>query len=1356
MPRNFKIVSENHSFNKRFAVATLELSIKLGEDSLQEFNKNIDNQNLNPMRQGILGWYYNVYEELIDYLKSACNIQPRDSVGMKIQIPSIENVKPLGFHFREFQTYSSDIIVDQIGSVLQSNDSFSIASILEIVVTVARTESGGSAVPLLRCGNDFDKIIRHKKSVITSPYRKIGDDENKCLPEALIIGKKYADECNSLKKTKKYLAKFPNRLINDTYRLIHRSFGSIDAFNKNNNSGGIIADLYKYSKVLKDYQITVYDDKYQHNKIVFTTQKRSKKIFLYFFTHLKHFICITSAKSFFARQFQCEFCDRLLYTDRHKCKSMCSSCFTSPPHPAFKYSKNNTNLKCDICMRYFKNDDCFAKHFEKIIKVTDKDNKKQLISVCEAYYVCNKCFKLVQRKYAKKYHVCDEIVCQICRKYVKNDHTCFIQSYDKETPEKYILIWYDIETVLQEIPSNSADDAARKNIPRFSHVANLVCAQIACDLCESFLQNDYECEYCKKRSYSFEGRNCVRDFLEFCSIYRPNSKGRKVNTICIAHNAKSYDLNFIIREMFKKPNSKVEPIMTGLKILKVTYNNCVTFIDSFSFMQVALRKLPKMFGFDDVVVGKGIYPYYFNSFENYHYIGELPDKKYYGVHEYGNDEEIAKFDSWYNELKSINYTFDNRYELIKYCMNDVYLLRVACVKVAETIRKIVDIHPFLESFTLPQCVLLAFRKKFLIPNTVPIIPSNNYNSNVNQSKGCKKWLAYLNYFKKNENVKTTKKFIQNEVKLASGYFVDGYDFDGNVYEFYGCYYHGHPVCYDENYIQNQNRMKSKMSNYSKSIIVSRYHQTLAKEQRLRNLGYTVNSIWECEWNNFIKTNKELCLKIENHHTVKFGHLNPRDALRGGRVEPFYGYIKSEKNKKIRYIDVCSLYPFTMITTTYLKGPLLRLRYGKECDNISIDEINALNGLIYLTILPPQTLLVPFLGMKVNGKLFFVLCMKCAQLQNTNTCIHDETDRALTSVYTSCEIKVALKYGYKILKLHEIWEYEAIKYDSDSDTDGLFNKFQQHFLKIKIENSDYPSDIITDSYKKLYIENFAKLNGIILDESNIKLNKPMKQVGKNMANQLWGKLCMNTDRSQTVVLDEAYEFTDLLNNPNYKILDVYTPSDNHVWINFKNETACDRTRMLKNTSLLSGIFTTANARIIMYEYLNLIGNNKKKSPLIYTDTDSIIYLQDEKDENQFIAPTGNYLGDFTNELEQYKTEDSDEPFIDEFICIAPKVYAMLIKRNENDNDPIEIIKVKGHTLNSRTTKQINFKSLKSLFFYGQISDADEFINVKQRKIRVEKYFNVKTNDEMKKLQFSFDKRILLNDYSSVPWGYLHKK
>lgn len=86
--------------------------------------------------------------------------------------------------------------------------------------------------------------------------------------------------------------------------------------------------------------------------------------------------------------------------------------------------------------------------------------------------------------------------------------------------------------------------------------------------------------------------------------------------------------------MFKRRNAKIDPIMNGLIILKFTYNRYITFIDSFSFMQVALKKLPRMFGFDDIVDGKGYYPYYFNSFDNYNYIGKFPDKKYFGTHEF--------------------------------------------------------------------------------------------------------------------------------------------------------------------------------------------------------------------------------------------------------------------------------------------------------------------------------------------------------------------------------------------------------------------------------------------------------------------------------------------------------------------------------------------------------------------------------------------------------------------------------------------------------------------------------------------------------------------------------------------------
>lgn len=134
-------------------------------------------------------------------------------------------------------------------------------------------------------------------------------------------------------------------------------------------------------------------------------------------------------------------------------------------------------------------------------------------------------------------------------------------------------------------------------------------------------------------------------------------------------------------------------------------------------------------------------------------------------------------------------------------------------------------------------------------------------------------------------------------------------------------------------------------------------------------------------------------------------------------------------------------------------------------------------------------------------------------------------------------------------------------------------------------------------------------------------------------------------------------------------------------------------------------------------------------------------------------TGHYLGDFTDELLQYETKETDDPNIDEFICVAHKVCGTKIKRNKSNDKPIEIIKVKGHTLNPKTGTQINFENLKT-FFEGNFAIGDDFINVNQKRIRVGKYFNIQTIDDNKKLQFSFDKRILLANFSSIPWGYNH--
>jgi DNA polymerase III alpha subunit (gram-positive type) len=80
--------------------------------------------------------------------------------------------------------------------------------------------------------------------------------------------------------------------------------------------------------------------------------------------------------------------------------------------------------------------------------------------------------------------------------------------------------------------------------------------------------------------------------------------------IVIAHNAKAFDLHFILhRGIFLK--WKLEPIMNGLKIMCMRMEHLL-FLDSISFLPFALRKLSDAFG---LTVSKSWYPH-FNTRES--------------------------------------------------------------------------------------------------------------------------------------------------------------------------------------------------------------------------------------------------------------------------------------------------------------------------------------------------------------------------------------------------------------------------------------------------------------------------------------------------------------------------------------------------------------------------------------------------------------------------------------------------------------------------------------------------------------------------------------------------------------------
>jgi hypothetical protein len=97
-----------------------------------------------------------------------------------------------------------------------------------------------------------------------------------------------------------------------------------------------------------------------------------------------------------------------------------------------------------------------------------------------------------------------------------------------------------------------------------------------------------------------------------------------------------------------------------------------------------------------------------------------------------------------------------------------------------------------------------------------------------------KWLNYLNL---------PEEFRQVKIIIDSNYFkVDGFDPNTNtIYEFYGDYWHGNPEVFDQNKIH-------PLKNQTYGEI---FAKTIQRENRLKEAGFNVVSIWEKDFRKLI-------------------------------------------------------------------------------------------------------------------------------------------------------------------------------------------------------------------------------------------------------------------------------------------------------------------------------------------------------------------------------------------------------------------------------------------------------------------------------------------------------------------------
>lgn len=221
-----------------------------------------------------------------------------------------------------------------------------------------------------------------------------------------------------------------------------------------------------------------------------------------------------------------------------------------------------------------------------------------------------------------------------------------------------------------------------------------------------------------------------------------------------------------------------------------------------------------------------------------------------------------------------------------------------------------------------------------------------------------------------------------------------------------------------------------------------------------------------------------------------------------------------------------------------------------------------------------------------------------------------------------------------------------------------------------------------------------------------------------------------------MVTEPVELFELLENPAVVVNHLIPAGEKVIYVNWKFLE--DSMEPLATVNVAIAAYTTAQARLRLLDHLQPLGNQ-----VLYYDTDSVIYSHAT---GQYEPPTGNFLGDLTDELECY----GPGSYISEFVCGGPKNYAYRVYSPARD-EYSHVCKVKGFTLNYANSQVINFNAMKDIVLS---EDPPTVPVITSNNIRCNTDHSVVTRSESKKFNICFTKRRRVGRLDSLPYG--HKK
>nr|XP_054606501.1 uncharacterized protein LOC129166910 [Nothobranchius furzeri] len=1021
------------------------------------------------------------------------------------------------------------------------------------------------------------------------------------------------------------------------------------------------SDVIQFENIVQRKIIIFYRSDRIISKFETDFSDRSNPLFILLLN--QHYYGIKNIKGFLGAKYFCSWCFSAYNNmNGHHCKWFCRVCNTD------LCKRTETSLiTCSDCNRICQNVICFQTHKTPVLR----PQANRLVSPCEMFKKCTICKQTyyIAMGGNGSQHVCSATKCIVCKQsVVTDDHRCFIQLEKKDDGLTEKVIYYDTETFTDQ---NGV------------HTPFLICAKSdSGDVWEKF------------------GLDCIKDFI--MQMRRPKFS----NYTFVAHNARGFDAYIILSAMCQLKIVPKNILMQGCKILSFHDPDFgLRFIDSLSFLMMKLANLPAALGFTDKT--KGYFPHRFSSLEHLNYKGPYPDVSHYGF-EQMSPEHKKIFLEWYTDV-SKQQLFDFRKEAVFYCRNDVEILRKACGIFKEEFFNETGIDP-LKSVTIASACMRVFRSKFLKPDTLAIPCPLGYRPQ--QKPFSSSSIVWLEWVSRSQNVDIQHALTPLGEYKVGDFYLDGYAVISGVeqgFEYMGCFFHGCPKCF----------LQSSICPLRKITFGEIYDKTVEKLQSLETVHrLKMNVIWEHDWQEMVKTDPDVKQFVSRFDPPP-APLLPREALYGGRTCPVRLRHSAQSGEKIHYVDFTSLYPYVNATQTYPIGhPKIHVKNFRDPSHYF--------GLIKAVVLPPRKLFFPVLPFKTSkGKLVFTLCRTCAEMNNqSDSCSHSASQRALTGVWVSVEFNYALDSGYSLVKMIEVWDFEKSSKD-------VFAGYINTFLKQKQQASGFPEGLIDDESKRKYIQDYQLRQGILLDASKIQHNPAKRAISKLCLNSLWGKFGQRDDLVQTTFVQKPDEFFDILFSGRYNVKFFSFLTSGAVLVQHSLAEKCLTTPGRSNNIFIAA-FTTTYARLKLLNALNKLGNR-----VIYYDTDSIIY---SVKENECVLPTGPLLGDLTDELHG----DS----ITEFASAGPKTYAYKTRDRQQ-----VVLKAKGITQSFISSDHINFDSL-ALLVEGYVSgERGRFLQTRQEIVKRDKKGLTLSNVSfVKRFRVIFDKRRLFADGSTEPFGY----